>query len=657
MCGIAGIYTQHSSVGPEFIERMTNALRHRGPDDEGYLAAWIPEKNVHHLSGRDSQISVPRIFDFSSRANLYLGHRRLSILDLSAAGHQPMTNHDKSLWLVFNGEIYNYSELRRELQQRGFVFKTNTDSEVLLAGYEAWGQELPARLNGMWAYVILDLNRNLLTGSRDCFGVKPLYYAHIDGNFSFASEMKALLTLPWVSRKVNHRSVAHYLLHGLDQIPGLGFFEDVQELQPGHQFEIDLTSGALSVRRFFHLCWNHDSPKFSETELREWVGRVREKTISAVRRHLISDVPVGSCLSGGIDSSSIVGVISHLLKGENLQQVGARQKVLTACYEGDRIDESHWAEKAALAANAEWLRVSPKEQELVLDLEDLVFTQEVPFVSMSIYSQYRVMKLAREHGLKVLLDGQGGDEIFTGYPPYYKVFWAELLVHGHWAEIRREWQHLATAQASPWSLAKGLAEYWGGRMLPKSLVERMRYAKLPRFPWVSSELYEISASDDRIDRPVENLLNSELAHLMMGGNLQSLLRYEDRNAMRFSIESRTPFADDRELIELAFHIPGIYKIHRGWSKYLLRQSMKDFLPPDIYTRRDKIGFATPDAEWLQTNSQVMKEYLAGCTFRFFDGPALGKEWDALVRSSNRLVPSFLWRCLNLAVWQKVFGLA
>nr|HNV70628.1 asparagine synthase (glutamine-hydrolyzing) [Candidatus Ozemobacteraceae bacterium] len=532
MCGITGVFSLNEDVAPRYIAEMTDLIRHRGPDDEGYLAVWTPGKRVQALSGRDSKVPLPSLSDRQMQANLYLGHRRLSIIDTSSAGHQPMCSSDGKHWLVYNGEIYNFRELRRELLDRGYRFVSNTDTEVLLAGYSCWGTDLPKLLNGMWAFVIYDREKNVLVGSRDYAGVKPIYYVHEGDRFAFASEAKSLICLPWVSRKVNPTAVACYLVEGLDQSAYGGFFEKVRELGPGYQFSLDLTNNKLTQSRYFQLEWTSASPSVSVREARQIVETVRENVISAVERHLMSDVKVGSCLSGGIDSSSIVGVIRALQRQNELVQIGSRQLVLTACYPDSSIDESHWAEKVAREAGAEWIRTYPTAQGMLESLEDLVYTQDFPFASSSIYAQYCVMKLAREHGISVLLDGQGGDELFTGYPPYYTVYWAELLKQGHWRDIRRELRFLSTADTTVSQLVGSLVKYAGSRCLP-SIRRSMVQKQFRHFPWISTELHGHLQQPITEGAPFGNL-NAELAHLFQGGNLQSLLRYEDRNSMRFS---------------------------------------------------------------------------------------------------------------------------
>jgi asparagine synthase (glutamine-hydrolysing) len=653
MCGIAGIHGGQP-LPAEFVARMTGVLRHRGPDDEGFLAVNTANGNVRHVTGADSQVEGERIEAFTSPANLFLGHRRLSIIDPTPAGHQPMANGDQTLWIVFNGEIYNYVELRAELKNAGYSFRTASDTEVILAAYAAWGRECVTRFNGMWSFVLYDRRNNQLFGSRDRFGVKPLYYFSAGGNFAFASEIKALLTLPFIEKKINPAAVFDYLAHGLTEADGC-FFDGILELPPAHCFVRELATGAMKTWRYYTLCHAEEWERFRPQRMAESLEAVRELVINAVRLRLRSDVAVGSCLSGGVDSSTIVCAINRLLGEADISQVGERQKVFTACYDHEAIDESKWAEIVVNNTRTAWSRTYPKANEMLVDLEDLVYCQDVPFGSTSIYAQYRVMRLARENGVKVLLDGQGGDELFTGYTPFYTAFYGDMLRNCDVAGLLRECGELGNASLS----------------LPTLIRNLLRDAAIGAVPrWLRKPLYHLNARENiyirrdfwhahrsRVELMWERRpkgLSDMLFKLMTGDNLQNLLRFEDRNSMRFSVESRTPFADDINLINYVFSLPAAYKIHNGWSKYLLRESMSGIVPDDIRRRKDKIGFATPEYYWLNELKDELREYLSPDLGEYLDVPALRNDWGTLLGGQSRTGITAVWRFINLAVWRKVY---
>lgn len=640
------------------IKAMADILRHRGPDDEGFLAADTLTGRVWPLVSTDSQVSGEYLEEFNASANLFLGHRRLSIIDPTPAGHQPMSNSSENCWIVFNGEIYNYLELRAELKDH-YHFRTNTDTEVILAAYQKWGLDCVSHFNGMWAFAIYDLSRNVLFASRDRFGVKPFYYATADGNFAFASEIKALLALPFIDRQVNHAAVFDYLAMSLEEHGTEGFFKGIFELKPAHSLELDLGCGTLRIWKYYDLETVTAWEPFVEAEGERHVRRVRELLFDAVRLRLRSDVSVGSCLSGGLDSSSIVCIINELLKGETLAQVGERQKVFTASYPNKLIDESRWAQAVVEKTQTSWHRTYPEAEDLMSDLEDLVLTQEIPFSSTSIYAQYRVLRLARESGVKVLLDGQGGDELFAGYPTYYRAFFAEMAANRDTTRFVREFQSLVNAPVAGRGVLQSLAKLYLLRHLPREL--RLYFQKR-----VSSE-HRYFAEDfwtshiDRLDIVMGSKafinLNGMLRHNLTADNLKQLLKYEDRNSMRFSIESRTPFADDINLIDYVFRIPSSYKIRDGWSKWLLRESMAGILPEGIRRRVDKVGFATPELAWLRMASAGLRQYLVNDLDAFVDIKAVRKDWDSiLLRQSNAGATNF-WKIINLGAWLKTYRLA
>jgi asparagine synthase (glutamine-hydrolysing) len=659
MCGIAGIFNHNTSVDSRHVKTMCDILRHRGPDDEGFLAVNIAERTTLPLYGSQSQIKGELIDAFGGKANLFLGHRRLSIIDVTPAGHQPMCDKNGNVWIVFNGEIYNYVELKQDLIKKGYSFRTSTDTEVLLYSYIEWGMECLEKFNGMWAFVIYDKRKNVLWGSRDRFGVKPLYYYNKNGHFVFASEIKALVGLPFVEKKINEAVAFEYLVHNVNN-PQQCFFEGIEELKPSEAFSVDLGNGDVKKWKYYHLVSNEQWAAYDEKSFSQINEKVRELVFNAVRLRLRSDVPVGSCLSGGMDSSAIVCIVNDYLKKESITSIGVRQKVFTACYAGESIDESKWAKIVVEATKTEWQRTFPETGAFLQDMDDLVYSQDVPFGSTSIYAQYRVMKLAHENGVKVLLDGQGGDELFTGYADYYSNFFIDLLKHGALRTLRNEFMH---RQNSPVS-----ALFF--RMLLYSFGKRPAYDMLPPvlkyYYYLFVNPFTRYLGRDFVNRNKRNkptLRNTALFSLngmleyTMTCNLSELLRYEDRNSMHFSIESRTPFADDIDLITYVFSLPGVYKIHNGWSKYLLRQSMAGLVPDEITVRTDKIGFSTPEYLWI---ADCKDELLSGMKSDgldyFVDYGKFSNNWDQLVHGRKGAMGTTIWRYVNFALWKKRFGM-
>ena len=610
---------------------MNKKIAHRGPDGEGYY--------------------VDR--------NIAFGHRRLAIIDLSKAGHQPMRYVGKNgeYIITYNGEVYNYIELRQELREFGYEFKSNTDTEVILASYDKWGVECLNRFNGMWAFVIYDKSKNILFGARDRFGVKPFYYINNEKFFAFASEIKALL--PVLQRRVlNENAVVEYLMFGMErEAVEEGFFKGVFELLPSHAFTLDLYTYHVNKWKYFNLELSDCYEKFDNNKLEKYAVNLRRLIFRAIEIRLRSDVTIGSCLSGGLDSSTIVCVISDILKKREIKTVGKRQKVFTAVYKETEIDESRWAKMVVDKTKAEWHKVYPNDADLMEDLTDLVYTQEIPFGSTSIYAQYRVMKLAREMGVKVLLDGQGGDELFTGYTPYYATFFRELLANFDMKALYRELRGLSNSPVSFPILVKELMlKHCLSEIVPKKIIyflvsrfsKRIKCMSRDLKPLIKESIYSYIDS-------LPKTLNEHLYKLLISDSLRRLLRYEDRNSMRFGIEARVPFADDIDLIKYAFKIPSVYKIHSGWSKYILRVSMNGILPHNILNRRDKIGFATPERVWF---SKKRKDIL----FLLLENRNLLSDFvsiDVIIEDlkNNEIIQdhSFVWRVLNLALWRCIYG--
>jgi len=657
MCGIAGVWTRKKRAEPLWIIKITDAIKHRGPDDEGFLAINTRTKKIFPLSGKDSQVPGTNIADFREDADLFFGHRRLSILDLSPLGHQPMCDADQGLWIVHNGEIYNYLPLREELKARGYRFRTQTDTEVLLAAYKEWGEGCLDKLDGMWAFVIYDKLRNRLFGSRDRFGVKPFYYFFDGSTFAFASEIKALLKLDCVPESMNEKAAFDYLVFGRVEAEEDGLFNKIKELLPSHSFHLDCGSGRLAIRKYYSLSINTAVERFDSRKADQHVQRTRALVEESVFSHLQSDVPVGSCLSGGLDSSTIVCVINSFLDRAHPSQIGDRQKVYTVSYQDARVDESRWAEFIVNKTRTKWHRVFPRPEDISSAIEDIVYSQDIPFLSTSVISQHFLMKKVRETGTKVLLDGQGGDELFAGYRGHFYPAFIEKARHLALRDIFRELRALDHSSIGLRYLLYGLLKIYLPKMAPMRILRA--YARQSRIEvrYLNNDFwgaYEKNLSEYR-ERHVGSL-NQTLSEAITGPDFKYLLRYEDRNAMRFSIEARTPFADHKALIEEAFQIPGVYKIYNGWSKYLLRKAAEGILPAEVQWRRDKLGFPTPEVPWLRRLKGKIMDYLAGDVGRYINAELIRKELDNIIEARKGQNNPCFWRLIIFAVWKRVFNL-
>lgn len=657
MCGITGIFSPAGKpVDTRLLGRMTTALRHRGPDDEGYILAHTLSASVQPLRGSDTipEITLPDIStrsSLSTNPNLGLGWRRLSIIDLSPTGHQPMANVDQSIWIVFNGEIYNYIELRKELQAKGYVFRTQSDTEVIIHAYSAWGPDCVHHLNGMWGFALYDAIQKILFCARDRFGIKPFYYWWDGTTFLFASEIKALLESAEIPRAANDGMVYDYLAHRILDHTDQTFFESVCQLRPGHWSQID--QNGLQTRQYYQLEYNPDLGRFDEGQSHRLAEEFRERFTDSIRIHLRTDVTLGSCLSGGLDSSSIVCTSNQLIFGTEAVSravVGDRQKTFTATYSDARFSEEKFVNSVIRQTHADPHFIQPSSQGLLAELPAFVRAHDEPVISTSMYAQWNVMKLAAQNKVKVLLDGQGGDELLGGYRWHFPVFHGQLLKELRMGDLLREIRsaHDVTS-LSLMGLAKPLTQKVAKILIPQSL----RGSLLGIAPYLNNDFATRSSNRATALVKTDFNLQQRLWEEETRFNLQQLLHYEDRNSMAFSIEARVPFVEYR-LIEFVMKVPAVYKIHNGWSKYLLRRAMEGLLPADIQWRKDKMGFVTPEELWMRELHGEFLNLLQQQPLRSGRFVQTEKFIQDFVRASLPLPSSDVWRILNLEFWMREF---
>jgi asparagine synthase (glutamine-hydrolysing) len=666
MCGICALIAPGEPIPSEAIVRMTGAVRHRGPDDEGYFYAAFPESaDAVCMGGHDTPrevLAAPYAWCPKGRLNsvplarchLQLGHRRLSILDVSAAGHQPMSTPDGGVWIVFNGEIYNYVELREELAGAGAAFQTSCDTEVLLAAYAKWGPDCLHRLDGMFAFILYDVRSRLVFAARDRFGVKPLYYwISPDRMIAFASEIKQFAALPGWRPRMNGQRAYDFLAWSILDHTDETLFEGVLQVRNGECVELALDAlpqiepaGRLPVRRWYEV----RGTSFGGT--REDAARAFGTLFrGAVRTHLRSDVPVGSCLSGGLDSSSIVCVMNDLLREDDAH---AQQQTFSACSTDARIDERRYIEDVVRSRDLTAHYVYPDAGTLFEALDAIAWHQDEPFGSTSIFAQWRVFELAARAGVKVMLDGQGADEQLAGYEAFsaarftglarslrLELLWSEIdatrAVQGHSAM----WAFKHVMDGVLPGPARHLARRWAGKASaePGWLEPRALRAR-PRDPFRESE---------GAARSVQELSVRQL----MRTNLQMLLHWEDRDSMAHSIEARVPFLDHR-LVEFVVGLPDELKLSQGLTKRVLRDAMKGVLPESVRMRTDKLGFVTPEERWVRSEAPE--------TFKAAAREAISASDSIFTRHAETLVDDIvegrapfshtLWRVISFGRWRE-----
>jgi asparagine synthase (glutamine-hydrolysing) len=564
MCGIAGIISMNPNhVSTERLKRMTDAVAHRGPDGEGF---WINASN-----------------------NVGFGHRRLAILDLSDAGQQPM-HYLSRYTITYNGELYNYIELKEDLQQKGYSFRTQTDTEVLLAAYDCWKEQCLQQFDGMFAFAIWDEQEQNLFTARDRFGEKPFYYFFDGEQFLFASEMKAL----WAAnapKTINQTMLLNYIGLGWVKNPvdlSQTFYENIRCLPQAHYLKLNMRDGHNEIVQY----WDLDKETISSQTEAEAVEQFQHLLRTSVKRRLRSDVEVGTSLSGGLDSSSISAMINQL------QTTNHQLQTFTASFPGFEKDETAYAKEVANYLQLQQLFVTPTAETLLTDIEQLIFHQEEPFQSSSIYAQYKVYELAKQHGIKVILDGQGADETLAGYHKYIHWFLQEKIRKS--SVLSRELKAFADHNINvDWSWKNKLAARFPE--IAAVQLESKANAALKNNPFINPAFLKAHYNKKTIFKPVVNKLNDLLYFNTMQFGLEELLRYADRNSMAHGVEVRLPFLS-HELVQFVFSLPSQYKLQKGFTKYLLRQSMQQHLPSTIVYRTDKIGYEPPQQQWMQTTA-------------------------------------------------------
>ena len=598
MCGINGF----NWPDYQLIQQMNQVTKNRGPDGEGV--------HVDHM--------------------VSLGHRRLAIIDLSEAGSQPMGNEDGTVWLVYNGEIYNFQELRQPLEKKGHVFKSATDSEVIIHSYEEYGIDCVRQFNGMWAFCIYDVKRQLLVLSRDRFGIKPLYY-HVDGDrFIFCSMIAGILCHD-IKTAPNDKAIMEYLAFNLGDQNEYTFFQNVNSLPGGAILEYDLISHKYDLRHWYRI-----EPQGSEN-----AASIKAKFIESVRMHTVADVPIGSCLSGGVDSSAIVSVLSTIISNFNTYSL---------VVPGGRFDETRYIEEVGRKTGTKQFFTTVNEDAFLEEVHDFVSAQEEPVTGLSTYAQYRVMKLANQQGAKVLLDGQGADELFAGYIYYFAYYYYELLTTLRFFRLLKEMALYLRNFRKVYSLAM-----FGFLLLPER-------AKMPLWrifarKWLNHRMLADTCGIHGDPRWQAMTLDDGLRMTLLSTAIPHLLKWEDKNSMRWSIESRVPFLDVN-LVEAAYSLSSDQKLRNGRTKLVFREALGGIVPLMIMQRKDKIGFAAPGDELFRQPKVVAfaREILDSQSFRsrpYWRWPSVQKIFEHHVRGSINAGDT-IWKLVNVELWLRQF---
>ncbi len=662
MCGISGVISFDSSSYhlPNVIKKMSDSLRHRGPDSEGFLFA--SRSNLNCAYGDDTTPEIKQSnFAYSPKVNvkqientfqIAFGHRRLAIIDLSAAAHQPMCSADKKLWITYNGEIYNYIELREELKAKGYNFSSASDTEVILSAYREWGSNCVDHFNGMWAFVIYDISKNILFGSRDRFGVKPLYYSINSSHFAFASEQKSLLKSGMVKAEMNPAAVFDFFVFSKIEAEEEGMFKGIYELMQAHNFEYNIASKELKKWKYYQLQTNTAFEVFDPKKFEQFTQETQENIINAIRLRLRADVAVGSCLSGGMDSSAIVSIMNKLLGNE-----GKKLQLFTASFENEKIDEGKWAKIVVDRTYSEWSRTFPTADGLLQDLEKLTYCQDIPIWSTSTYAQYKVMELANSKRVKVILDGQGGDELWAGYPHHQTAFMRELIGAGHLGAAKTLLKSAGNFPSNIIWFTKQALKHGGLSAFPSATLPQIykyyfKHLQLLHPDFFSAYMHRFEKHFDEQPTTLNGMLQNETTASLLKG----YLKCEDRCSMWHSVESRTPFADDVNLVTLAFRTPSVFKIRGTTNKYIFRKAMEGIVPESILTRTDKMGYSTPNSQWISAIHENVKNDFTSSMNDVLNIPFIHKNYTDLFGNSSQADNGQVFKFISFASWRKVFHL-
>jgi len=648
MCGICGILSFDPQPIARDLHAMNRKLHHRGPDDEGYFLWNSAQRIFCHgdISTVSAKNSQPHIRTSAERAStLGFAHTRFSIIDLTDAGHQPFASDDGSVVLVFNGEIYNYRELRAELEAKGFTFRSNTDTEVLLNAYIAWGTECFARFNGMWAVAIFDEAKRKVLFSRDRIGKKQIYYYRSGRAFYFASEIAALFAVPeiWESRAIEESAIFPYLLLGVRNDVDGSLFKNVRLFPAAHFAWLDL-SGNLDLQRYWSIP-TVKRLKATEVSIGAATEKLGELLRDSVRLRLRADVPIAAELSSGVDSAAILASASSLLREKNDSHA---INAYTIKYADPRFDESVEAKAVADHLGITHRTVLQESQNYWDSAEELIGLQQQPYESPNLISSFSMWKAMRDSKVRVSLSGGGADEIFAGYTQsYLGPYFYQLIAEG---KLR-----LALTEVARWNYPLTALR----NAMTHACADR---SKLATQLMLSRNLRSLEGVL-RTDLSSNGAL-SQIAGDRMKGNLDAALRrsftrfpvpmyvcHNDKQQMHVPIEVRYPFLDHR-IIEFGFSLPIEYLVHNGFSKYVLRQSVKDALPPGVTARRTKTGFPVPLRKWMDAGKITMAEQFGKRqrSGRFVDGPRLLRDFDTIDEMT-------LWRCHQVELWMTAFDLA
>ncbi len=622
MCGIVGWFSSYT-INKKKFKNMLDSLSHRGPDDEGYF--------------------------FNKNMTVGLGHKRLSIID-PVYGHQPMATLDEKIWITFNGAIFNYLELRRDLLARGHILRTSSDTEVVLYSYKEWGEKCVDKLNGMFAFVIYDVFNNKFWGARDRIGEKPFYYYYDKSNFIFASEIKSLLASKIIPPELNAEALYDYLTFQF-YLGNKTLFKNIIELEPGHFFTFDLFTHKLTIKQYWDISFDE---VIEDKDEQFFIDKLKALIDDSVALRLRSDVTLGSYLSGGIDSSGIAALNSKYLIDKPLHTFTGK------FLEGDGFDETKYAKEVATQIKSIYHEIVISDKDFLESIYDIVWFMDEPEAGPGVFSQYKVANYAQNY-VKVVLDGQGGDEIFVGYPRYFLAYYEKIFKKNiqHGQKYYKDILNNMTDSLVQLSGYESLVEsFWADGVFDE---DAKRYFRLMNRFSSNTSIFNIELIN-RDYSPFEEFkkifskhntsIVNKMSYFDIKAFLPSLLHVEDRACMANALESRAPLLDHR-IIEFVAKIPPYIKFKNGTMKYLLKKVFENIIPDSIVKRKDKKGFPTPVNIWFKSTLNDWIKELLSDKKTLERGLYNEKELSMLVNGTTTFGRA-LWGVVNLELWFRQF---
>ncbi len=665
MCGISGIINDiNKTCQVKDLLAMTDIISHRGPDGEGYLL-FDEQHKAHVLGGKDTPAGAylydmpyrpsAAIQTYHEKFTVALGHRRLSIIDLSPLGHVPMSYCNGRYWITFNGEIYNYQAIRKQLELLGHTFISHTDTEVILAAYSQWGESCLHHFHGMWAFAIYDTVTEEIFLARDRFGIKPLYYwAAAGGGFCFGSEIKQFTTLPGWKAILNKQKAYDFLVYNMADHTDETMFERVFQIPPGHFFK-SKTDKIITgeTGKIVHEKWYKPVYKGYNGTFEDAAKDFKKHFKESVKEHLIADVPVGAALSGGLDSSAIVCEVNELLKEEGNQHI---QKTFSYCADDVRYNERKWMDEVTSWTNVEANYVSSSGDSVFKHSEELIWHMDEPNQSQSELATWEIYKAAKDNDIKVLMSGQGADEYISGYEGFSTFRWLQLLKKLKFKMLNNE-----ITQNQPHQILRIVKAYFNlmyffvPRRIRRVLSRKTEYYKL-MMSLVSLENLQAKEHHPFDSIPYEansifNIAHKQLLHYP----LPKYLHFDDRLSMSNSVEARVPFLDHR-LVEFTTQLPADYLDGMGNSKKIMKFGLKDILPEKIRNRKDKIGFITAEERWVKESHTDKFRKMLEISIKNSKGlikPEAIHYFDKLCKGEIPFDYTY-WRLIAFGIWMKKF---